>query len=208
MASPDPGAEFEAVPHSPWDDVIGILTGTFVASLGIFLLKSTSVVTGGTAGLSLLLSYLLDRPFGTLFLLVNLPFFALAAWKKGWNFTARTALSVSLVSAFSQLHAHAFGAIALSPVYAAIGGNLLAGVGILIVFRHQSSLGGFNIIALLAQERLGLRAGYVQLALDAVVVLSALTVVSPANVALSALGAVVLNLSLATNHRPGRYLGY
>ncbi len=208
MTSPDTGTEFETVPHSPWDDVIGILTGSFVASLGIFLLKSSSVVTGGTAGFSLLLSYLLDRPFGTLFLLVNLPFFALAAWKKGWNFTARTALSVSLVSALSSLHSHAFGAIALSPLYAAVGGNLLAGVGILILFRHKSSLGGFNIIALLAQERLGWRAGYVQLALDSMVVLSALTVVTPANVALSALGAVVLNLSLATNHRPGRYLGY
>lgn len=208
MASPDLGAEIESVPHSPWDDVIGILTGTFVASLGIFLLKSSSVVTGGTAGLSLLLSYLLERPFGTLFLLVNLPFFALAAWKKGWNFTARTALSVSLVSAFSQLHTQAFGVIALSPVYAAISGNLLAGIGILILFRHKSSLGGFNIIALLAQERLGWRAGYVQLALDTCVVGSALTVVTPQNVALSAIGAVVLNLSLATNHRPGRYLGY
>ena len=208
MSTPDSGAEFETVPHSPWDDVIGILTGTFVASLGIFLLKASGVVTGGTAGLSLLLSYLLDRPFATLFLVVNLPFFALAAWKKGWNFTARTALSVSLVSAFSHVHTQVFGHLQLSPLYAAIGGNLLAGVGILILFRHKSSLGGFNIIALLAQERLGLRAGYVQLALDAVVVLSALTVVSPANVALSALGAVVLNLSLATNHRPGRYLGY
>lgn len=208
MTMPDSEADLDTVPHTIWDDVAGILTGTFVASLGIFLLKSSSVVTGGTAGLSLLLSYILDRPFGTLFLLVNLPFFALAAWKKGWNFTVRTALSVSLVSAFSHIHTEVFGGLSLSPLYAAIGGNLLAGVGLLILFRHKSSLGGFNIIALLAQERLGWRAGYVQLVLDALIVLSALSVVSPANVALSAAGAVVLNISLATNHRPGRYLGY
>lgn len=208
MPSPEPNAEFETVPHTPWDDVIGILTGTFVASLGIFLLKASNVVTGGTAGLSLLLSYLFERPFGTLFLLVNLPFFALAAWKKGWDFTARTALSVSLVSVFSRLHAEAFSGLELSPAYAALAGNLLTGIGLLILFRHKASLGGFNIIALLAQERLGWRAGYVQLGLDSVIVLSAFSVVSPANVALSAAGAVVLNISLATNHRPGRYLGY
>ena len=208
MTTPDDTADFDAPPHTTWDDVMGILTGTFVASLGIFLMKSSSVVTGGTAGLSLLLSYVFDRPFGALFLLVNVPFFALAVWKKGWNFTIRTVISVSLVSAFSHLHTEALGTLTISPVYAAIGGNLLAGVGLLILFRHKSSLGGFNIIALLAQERLGWRAGYVQLVLDAVVVLSALGVVSPANVALSACGAVVLNISLATNHRPGRYLGY
>lgn len=204
----DREAELEALPHTTFDDVVGILTGAFVASLGIFLMKSSTVATGGTAGLSLLLSYLLERPFGALFLLVNLPFFALAAWKKGWNFTARTAISVSLVSAFSRMHAEVFGTIEISPVYAAIGGNLVTGVGLIILFRHKSSLGGFNILALLAQERLGWRAGYVQLGFDALIVLSAFGVMSPANVALSAIGAAVLNISLATNHRPGRYLGY
>lgn len=200
--------ELETVPHTTWDDVVGILTGTFIASLGIYLLKSSTVVTGGTAGLSLLLSYFLDRSFGTLFVLVNLPFFALAAWKKGWNFTARTMLSVALVSGLSHLHTSAFGTLSLAPAYASIAGNLLTGVGMLILFRHRSSLGGFNIVALLAQERLGWRAGYVQLCLDAIILMTALGVVSPTRVLFSTLGAVVLNISLATNHRPGRYLGY
>lgn len=38
-----------------------------------------------------------------------------------------------------------------------------------------------------------------------VVILLALTVVAPLNVLYSALGAVLLNLVLALNHRPGRY---
>ena len=78
----------------------------------------------------------------------------------------------------------------------------------LILFRHGSSLGGFNTLALLAQERYGWRAGYVQLALDATIVVASLSIVSPTMVALSALGAVVVNLVLAFNHRPGRYLGH
>ncbi len=57
------------------------------------------------------------------------------------------------------------------------------------------------------QEKLGLRAGYVQMALDVAVVLGSFLVVEPDVVALSALGAVVLNLVLAFNHRPGRYMG-
>ncbi len=194
--------------HSPFDDLLAILTGTVVASSGLFLLKSGGVVTGGTAGLSLLLSYATQQSFALVFILVNTPFFALAIWKKGLTFTLRTAASVVIVSGLSHVHATVFGALHLAPLYAAVVGNLLTAVGLLILFRHRSSLGGFNIIALLAQERLGWRAGYVQLALDGVIVLSALAVVPASGVALSALGALILNVSLARNHRPGRYIGY
>lgn len=41
--------------HSVVEDVFGLVTGTFLASLGIYLLKAAHAVTGGTAGLALLL---------------------------------------------------------------------------------------------------------------------------------------------------------
>lgn len=192
--------------HSRLDDAAGIVTGTVVASLGLFLLRSGSAVTGGTAGIGLLVSYASGWDFGLVFLLVNLPFLALAWWKKGRRFALRTLVSVMLVSAFASLHTAAFGALHVQPAYGVVVGNLLAGVGMLIVFRHGSSLGGLNVVALICQERLGWRAGYVQMGLDVTIILSSLTVVPPSTVALSAVGAVVLNVVLAMNHRPGRYL--
>ena len=195
------------VRHSAIEDVLGILTGAFAASLGLFLLKSSEAVTGGTAGLALLLSYSLPVSFGVIFMAVNAPFFALAVWKKGWNFALRTGAAIGLVSAMSGLHPWALGAMHIDPVYGVLGGNLLAGVGLLILFRHQSSLGGFSILALLLQEKLKWRAGYVQMVLDVAIVLAALAVVAPLMVLLSAAGAVLLNFILALNHRPGRYLG-
>ena len=196
-----------APPHSRTEDALGLLAGTFVVSLGLHLLRGSQLVTGGTAGLSLLFSYGLPVPFWLLFLLVNLPFMALAARAKGWGFTLRTLLSIALVSAFSPLHARLFGELHLDPLYGAVAGNLLAGIGLLIVFRHGASLGGFNVLALIAQERFGWRAGYVHMGMDVLVVLASLTVTAPVGVSLSALGAVVLNGVLALNHRPGRYLG-
>ncbi|TFD54029.1 YitT family protein [Cryobacterium frigoriphilum] len=193
--------------HSLLEDVLGILTGTLIASFGLFLLKSSAAVTGGTAGLALLLSYVGSVPFGVLFFAVNVPFFLLAIWKKGWNFTLRTVAAVALVSLFSSLHPLMLQIDDLNPVYGVLLGNLVVGVGLLVLFRHRSSLGGFNILALIVQERLGWRAGYVQMVLDVAIVLAALTVVSPLVALLSAAGAVVLNLVLALNHRPGRYLG-
>jgi uncharacterized membrane-anchored protein YitT (DUF2179 family) len=206
--APSPGeATTAGIPHSVIEDVLGLLTGTFVASFGLFLLRDSDAVTGGTAGLALLLSYTHVLPFGVLFFVVNAPFFALAAWKKGWRFTIRTAISVALVSLFSTLHPLMVTGLDLQPVYGVLAGNLLVGIGLLVVFRHGSSLGGFNIVALIVQERFGFRAGYAQMILDVIVILLGLTVVSVVGVVWSALGAVLLNLVLALNHRPGRYTG-
>lgn len=193
--------------HSPIDDIAGIVTGAVLTSLGLFLLHSAAAVTGGTAGASLLLSYVAPLPFGVVFFLVNVPFFALAAWTKGWIFTMRSAGTVALVSLLTSVHPAAVSLQGLNPLYAVVVGNVLIGVGLLILFRHNTSLGGFNIVALIAQERWGWRAGYVQMALDVCVILASLTVVAPWLVLLSAGGAVVMNLTLALNHRPGRYLG-
>ncbi|MEU3097110.1 YitT family protein [Streptomyces sp. NPDC006967] len=193
--------------HGVAEDLLAILTGTFVASLGLFLVQSSGTVTGGTAGLALLIGYAVDLPYGLVFALVNLPFFVLAVTKKGWNFMIRTGVSIGVFSVLTSLHPMEIPEIAIDPVYAAVTGNLLAGMGLLVLFRHRSSLGGFNVFALVMQERLGLRAGYVQLALDIVIVAASLTVVPPSAVLLSAMGAVVLNVVLAFNHRPGRYTG-
>jgi uncharacterized membrane-anchored protein YitT (DUF2179 family) len=193
--------------HTLLEDVIAIVSGTAVTSLGLFLLKSAGAVTGGTAGVALLTSYVTPLSFSVLFFVVNLPFFALALWKKGLSFTIRTMITVALVSGFSALIPQLVSFEHLNAVYGVLVGNLLVGVGMLMLFRHRSSIGGFNVLALVLQDRLGWRAGYVQMTLDVVVILVALTVVSPWVVLLSAAGAVLLNLIIALNHRPGRYLG-
>ncbi|WP_233572430.1 YitT family protein [Frigoribacterium sp. PhB160] len=200
-------ATADANRHTLAENVMGVITGVFIASFGLFLLKESGAVSGGTAGLALLISYATPVSFGLLFLLVNVPFFALALWKKGLAFTLRTVLTVAMVSAFSYLHPLALGIGQINPVYGTLGGNLLIGVGLLILFRHGASLGGINILALILQEKLGWRAGYVQMVVDVVIVLVSLTVVSPWVVLVSAAGAVVLNLVLALNHKQGRYLG-
>ena len=41
-----------------------------------------------------------------------------------------------------------------------------AGVGVLILFRHRSSIGGINIIGLEVQDRTGFRAGWTMMILS------------------------------------------
>lgn len=82
---------------------------------------------------------------------------------------------------------------------------MIMGLGFIVLFRHKASLGGVNILALYLQDKYGLRAGKLQMAVDISIVLASLFVVNISLLIASILGAMVLNLIIAMNHRPGRY---
>jgi len=69
-------------------------------------------------------------------------------------------------------------------------GGLLMGVGFIVLFRHQASLGGVNILALYLQDKYGVRAGKVQMAVDVVILLGSYFVVSLPALAASVIGAI------------------
>ncbi|MBI4757049.1 MAG: YitT family protein [Betaproteobacteria bacterium] len=132
-------------------------------------------------------------------------FYLLAVRKMGWEFTLKTFCAVLLLSVFSELLPRVLRLESIHPLYAAVMGGLLMGVGLLILFRHKASLGGLNVLVLVVEERTGWRAGLVQLGFDAAILLASLAILPPSAVAISMLGAAVLNLSLAINHRRERY---
>ena len=195
-----------AVPHHFLEDVLAILTGTLLVSLAVAMFKQAGLFTGGTAGLAFLIHYATDISFGTIFFLINLPFYWFAWRRMGWQFTLKTFSAVGLVSLFSSLHPQMIHLSTITPFYVAIIGGSLMGVGFIVLFRHQASLGGINILALYLQDKHGIRAGKLQMGLDIGIVLASFFVVSPVAMVASVLGAVVLNLAIMLNHRPGRYL--
>jgi len=192
--------------HSVLEDLQALVTGTLCIALGVAMLKHTGLLTGGTAGLAFLLHYGTGVSFGKLFFLINLPFYWLAWRRMGPRFTAKTFAAVALLSGVTELQPLVLAFSRLQPVYAAAMGGLLMGTGFLMLFRHQASLGGVGIVALVLQRDKGWRAGKVQLAVDVVILLGALFVVEPQRIAYSLIGALTLNLTLAVNHRPGRYV--
>ena len=112
-----------------------------------------------------------------------------------------------MLSLFSELLPHWIHIDSINPVFAAILGGLLAGAGLLMLIRHQASLGGIGVLAIYLQKKRGWRTGNLQMIADTLIVCGALFVVDLERVALSMLGALVLNMVLAINHRPGRYFG-
>lgn len=191
--------------HSLLEDLQALLSATLMIALAINLYKTAGLLTGGTAGLGFLLSYATPISFGVGYFLINLPFYILAFKRMGWAFTLRTLCAVSLVALLVELTGHWVQFSQLQPVYAAVLGGILMGVGMLMLFRHRASLGGVNLLVLYLQDRFGWRAGKVQMLIDCLILLGALAVVDLPAILLSVLGAVVLNLVLAFNHKAGRY---
>ncbi len=196
----------DATRHRWYEDLQALVTGTLFVGLGVVMFGHAGLLTGGTAGIAFLIHYGFGTSFSLAFFVINLPFYVFAWKRMGPSFTLKTFVAVGLLSLFTQWLPHAIAFAYLSPVLATILGGLLCGTGMLILFRHRASLGGLNVLVLYLQDRLGWRAGKVQMAIDSLIVLGALWVTDWERVALSVLGAVVLNLTLAINHRPGRYM--
>ncbi|QJQ94603.1 MULTISPECIES: YitT family protein [Halomonadaceae] len=205
--SASPAEPVKADPHRPHEDILAMLLGTLFVALGVTFYTHATLLTGSTAGLALLLQYWTELGFGILFFTINLPFYYLAIKRMGWSFTLRTFIAIGLVSLFSALTPRWIVLESLHPLYGALIGGCLMGIGLLVLFRHRTSLGGINILALYLQDRYGWRAGYVQLGIDGLILLLAFFVLPLDRVALSVLGAVALNMIIALNHKPGRYIG-
>lgn len=194
--------------HSLFDDLQGILTGTLVLSIGLAYLKSAELLTGGTAGVAFLLHYTTGWNFGLTLFLINIPFYILGIIRKGWMFTLKTLISVFLVGLFTELTPKVLLIEFIDPIFAAIGGGLLIGTGMLIVFRHNASLGGFNILALVLQDRYGFSAGKTMMLCDSLVLLAGLFLIPLPLLIISILGAILISFVISVNHKPGRYNGF
>ena len=192
--------------HTLFEDALAILTGTLVIALGVAMYKKAGLLTGGITGFAFLAHYASGLNFGALLVAANLPFYALALKRMGREFTLKTVISVSLVALFTELSPSLIRIEWLHPGYAGITGGFLIGVGMLILFRHNASLGGLNVLALYLQDRKGWRAGTVQMGFDGLILICSAFLVSPMLIAVSILGALALNISLATNHRRDRYV--
>lgn len=194
--------------HSLLEDIQAMLIGCLFTALGVVLLREARLLSGGTTGLAFIGHYLSGWRFGVVLFLINLPFYVFGLRALGLRFTVKTFCAIGLLSLYAELLPGLVGFRHLDPLFAAIMSGLLIGIGILILIRHGASLGGVGVLAIYLQKTRGWRAGTVQMGFDSVILALGLLVVSPAQVALSVLGAAALNLVIGVNHRPDRYHGF
>jgi uncharacterized membrane-anchored protein YitT (DUF2179 family) len=191
--------------HSWLDNLQGLVFGVVMLAFGNALLKAAGLITGQLAGLSLLGAQITGQPFGLLFLLVNLPFYVFAVRVRGWAFALRSLVAVALVGFLADHAGQWVSYDHLHPVLAAVVGGFSSGIGMIALFRHGASCGGMGIVSMYVQDRTGFRAGWLQLLFDLALLACALAVMPARAVLLSVLGGLVMNLSIAFNHRRDWY---
>lgn len=191
--------------HTFWEDAQALVTATLIIMLGILLLKSAHMVTGGTTGLALLADYALGWRFGVTLFVINLPFYWLGWRSLGRAFTVKTFAAVALLSLWSEYLPDWLVLEPVNPVFAALLSGMLIGTGMLMLIRHQASLGGVGILAIYLQKSRGWHMGKVQMAVDGLIVLLALIMTEPMVVLYSLMAMAALNAVLLMNHKPGRY---
>lgn len=205
-AEPEAFAMTDPKKHSLIEDAQGIAYGAGMAAFAITILTHLGLVTGQTAGLAVLISYATGWGFGPVFFAVNLPFYWLGYRRIGAAFVIKTFVAVGLMSALVMLFPRWVDFAHFDPIVGAVLFGAISGSALLALFRHGASLGGVGIVALYLQDKTGFRAGWTQLLFDLVIFAVALTLRDAGTVAISALGALIVNLTIAVNHRRDRYV--
>ncbi len=192
--------------HTLLDDAQGLIYGASMAAFGVVILGHLGLITGQTAGLALLISYATGWGFGPVFFALNVPFYWLGYRRMGAGFVAKTFVAVAMVSVLSAVLPNYIRFDTLNPLIGAVLFGFATGSALLALFRHGASLGGIGIVALWLQDKTGFRAGWTQILVDAVIFAMALFVLDLRLVVTSALGALVVNMVIALNHRRDRYI--
>lgn len=194
-------------PHTSLEDGYALCVGCILIAVGLAMLRAAHLVTGGTAGLALLISRFVSISPGVLFAVLNLPFFILAARVMGSWFTARTILVSLGIAAMSMVIDATTRIASGNPAVAAIAGGTLLGMGTLALARHGAGVGGVGIVTLWLQNARGWNAGRTQIALDALVLAGAGVYLRPDRLLWSAVSALMMASVVYLWHRPGRYTG-
>lgn len=154
-----------------------IISGSFVLALAVvgFFLPN-QIITGGTAGLALLLHYITPLTIGSLIVLINLPLLILGSKYLGKMFAIRTVITIVLISLFIDFFAQI---IKLEPfiidtILSSIFGGIFIGLGLALVIKGNSSAGGSTIIAKIISSKTEIKPAQVILVIDTIIILSAL----------------------------------
>ena len=134
-----------------WKDYLNITLGLIIYSIGLIgFIKPVEVVTGGLAGISLLIEY---GSHGTIplqypYFFINVALLGVALKVLGYKFLAKTIYGVVmltlLLSVMPKIITQPI--VANEPLMSAIIGGMMCGAGIGFVFNANGSTGGTDII--------------------------------------------------------------
>lgn len=180
---------------------LSLFEGCLLVALGIHFLSASNLLISGTAGIGMILTQLSPLSFGQLFFILNIPFYGLAWRALGRAFSIRTFCCISMLAVLSELMRWLVH-IEIQPIFASVLGGMLIGFGLILLFRHNASLGGLNILAVYLERRFHIHASKTTLVGDLLVLCLALFVLDLTQLGYSLIAFMTLCSVVGRYHQP------
>jgi uncharacterized membrane-anchored protein YitT (DUF2179 family) len=180
--------------------VISILTGSVFLSIGINgFVVPYHILDGGMIGIGLIIKYLWGIKAGLTIIILSIPIYAVAwFYYRPFFFNSLHGLLVSsfFIDLFSPINHHVY----LPPVFSAIVGGCLIGIGIGVMLAVKVSTGGTDLLALFIANKTSINVGLIIFMIDALVLFIGFETIG-INLLFSAItiGCVGLSTSLITS---------
>jgi uncharacterized membrane-anchored protein YitT (DUF2179 family) len=153
-----------------------IIGSVFLALAVVGFFAPSELITGGTAGLALLIHYITSLTIGTIIVLINFPLILLGIKFLGKMFAVRTIITILLISIFIDfltqvVHLKPF---IVDNALGAIFGGIFVGIGLAFIIKGESTAGGSTILAKIISSKTELKPGQVILVIDSMIIFSSL----------------------------------
>lgn len=136
-------------------DVVIIILGCFISSLGVNLfLSNAKLLSGGVTGIGLILQYTLNIPSGLTVFILNIPLFFISYRFLSKRFTIYTAIGMVSFSTALILTKPFSSLIRVDDTLLyCIYGGVLSGIGYGLIFFRNGSIGGTDIITMVVRKK-------------------------------------------------------
>ena len=158
--------------------VFMILLGSLIYSVSVNLfIVPNKFLSGGVAGIALLLQYITNIPSGYFTLAINIPIFIFGIKVIDKEFGVLSFIGMISMSVFLILTKDVAGLVRVDDLLiAAICGGILCGLGIAIIILNRASEGGTDIIAIILKKKYGIKLSSMFFIINAVIVFTGLII--------------------------------
>ena len=136
-------------------DILVIIIGSFISSLGVNLfLSNAKLLSGGVTGIALILQYLWEIPSGITVFLLNIPLFFVSYKYLNKRFTIYTAIGMLSFSTALMITKPLSTLVQVDDMLLyCIYGGVLSGIGSGLIFYRNGSTGGTDIITMVIRKK-------------------------------------------------------
>ncbi|PTQ51467.1 MAG: membrane protein [Brockia lithotrophica] len=189
LPASEPSGLRKVVFHDVLPGIIVVLASLLMAfSYNAFLIPH-KILSGGVAGVAMILSLFTPVSAGTYLFLLNVPLFVFGYFTLGRRFIRESALSVATLAV--AMNFIPVRPLSNDPVISSVFGGALVGLGMGVIYRMAGSSGGIDIVAFYLARRRDFPMGTLLFSFNAAVVALAGVLLSPERALYTMLGMYV-----------------